>query len=93
MFIRERNIFVGTGSSLVNATGENRLHTNVPKRIGERVGMSELPAVFECAIGSSSGLLGKAAMPERPRQIHEGANADVLAVASGEFAMRVGPVQ
>ena len=93
MLIRERNILVRAGASLGDATGENRLHADVPKRIGERVGMSELPAVFECAIGSSGGLLGIAAMPERPRQIHEGADADVLAVASGEFAMFVGPVQ
>jgi hypothetical protein len=64
MLICERNILVCAGASLVDAAGENRVHANVSKRIGKRVGMTELPAVSKCAIGSSSGLVGIAAMPE-----------------------------
>src|ERR1700730_7439690 len=41
MLIRERNTLVGTATRLGDVAGENRLHADVPKRIGERVGMSK----------------------------------------------------
>jgi hypothetical protein len=66
MLIRERNAFVGAALSPINVTGEYRLHPDVPKRIGERVGMFELPTIFECATGSSRGLLRVAMMPKCP---------------------------
>jgi hypothetical protein len=65
VLIRERNILVGAGTGLTGSADENSLRTNVPKRIGERVGMSELPAMFERTIGSSRRPIGITAMPKR----------------------------
>jgi hypothetical protein len=44
-------------------------------------------------IGSSGGLIGKAAMPERPGQRDNSADPDVLPVVKGGIAMFVGPIQ
>jgi hypothetical protein len=55
--------------------------------------MPELPTILDRAIGCSRSLIGKAAMPKRPRQRYKGADADVLAVADGEFAMHLGLIQ
>ena len=49
------------------------------------VGISQLPAVRERAIGGSRGLIRIAAMPERPGQHDKGADPDV--------AMLVEPMQ
>src|SRR5215472_11003221 len=42
----------------------------------ERVWASQLPAQCECAIGGSGGLIGIAAMPQRPGQQGKGADPD-----------------
>ncbi|HEY6357198.1 MAG TPA: hypothetical protein VIX35_03075, partial [Vicinamibacterales bacterium] len=55
--------------------------------------MSQFPAVRERAIGSSGGLIGIAAMPERPRQQDKGGDPDVRPVAKGGIAMLLGLIQ
>src|SRR5262249_16895525 len=62
------------------------------KGVAKGVGMSQLPAVRERAIGSSGGLIRIAAMPERPAQLNKGADPDVLPVAKGGIAVLVGPM-
>ena len=46
-------------------SGEGRGHSGEIKGVGKGVGMSQLPAQCERAIGSSGGLIRIAAMPKR----------------------------
>ena len=57
------------------------------------MGVSQLPAIGERAIGGSGGLIGKAAMPKRYGQDSNGADPNVLPVAKDVIAMLVGPIQ
>ena len=74
-------------------TGEDRGRAGKPKGVGKGVGMSQLPAQCERAIGSSGGLIRIAAMPERPGQLDKGADPAVLPVVKDGIAMLVGPIQ
>src|SRR6516162_1088755 len=74
-------------------SGEGRGHSGEIKGVGKGVGMSQLPAQCERAIGSSGGLIRIAAMPKRQGQLDKGAEPDVLPIAKGGIAMLVGPIQ
>src|SRR5262249_52912139 len=89
----QRPAIVSVGADGGDISGEDRGHASVPKGVGKGVGMSELPAIRERAIGSAGGLIRIAAMPKRPGQLDEGADPDVLPVIKGGIAMLVGPMQ
>jgi hypothetical protein len=55
--------------------------------------MSQLPAVGERTIGCAGGLIGIAAMPERPGRLDKGADPDVLPIAQRGITMLVGAIQ
>jgi hypothetical protein len=55
--------------------------------------MAQLPAVRDCTIGSSGGLISMTAMPKRPGQINKDADPDVLPIAQAGIAVFVGPMQ
>jgi len=93
VFTRERHAIVAVGVDGGDISGEDRGHAGVIKGVGKGVGMSQLPAVRERAIGSAGGLISIAAMPERPGQAGKGADPDVLPVAKGVIAMLVRPIQ
>ena len=87
VFTRERHAIVAVGVGGGDISGEDRGHAGQPKGVGKGVGMSQLPALRERAIGSSGGLIRIAAMPKRPGQLDKGADPDVLPVAKGGIAM------
>jgi len=93
VFTRERHAIVAVGAGGGDIPGEDRGHPGEPKRVGKGVGVSQLPAQCERAIGSSGGLIRVAAMPERPGQAGKGADPDVLPVAQGGIAVLVGTIQ
>src|ERR1700730_12858962 len=93
MFTRDRYAIVAASVDGVDISGEDRSHAGQPKGVGKGVGMPQLPAVRERAIGSSGGLIRIAAMPKRPGQMDKGADPDVLPVLRGGIAMLVGPMQ
>jgi len=74
-------------------SGKDRGLAGQRKGVGKGVGMSQLPAQCERALGSPGGLIGIAAMPERPGQHDKGADPDVLPVVKGGIAMLLGPMQ
>ena len=92
VFTRERHAFVAVGVGGGDVSGEDRGPAGQRKGMGKGVGMSQLPAVCERAIGSSGGLIRIAAMPKRPGQLHKGGDPDVLPVLKGGIAMLVGPI-
>ena len=93
MFTRERHAIVAIGAGGGDVSGEDCGHAGETKGVDKGVGMSQLPAVRERAIGGSGGLIRIAAVPERPGQHDKGADPDVLPVAKGVIAMLVGPIQ
>ena len=93
MFTRECHAIVAVGADGGDISGEDRGHAGVIKGVGKGVGMAQLPAICERAIGSSGGLIRIAAMPERPGQLDKGADPDVLPVVKGGIAMLLGPIQ
>jgi len=93
VFIRDCHAVAAAGVGGGEISGEDRGHAGKPKGVGKGVGMSQLPAVRDRAIGSSGGLIRIAAMPERPGQLDKGADPNVLTVAKGGIAMLVGPMQ
>jgi hypothetical protein len=93
VFTRERHAIIAVGADGGDIPGEDRGYAGVLKGEGKGVGMSQLPAVRERAIGSSGGLSRIAAMPKRPGQTDKGADPDVLPVAKGGVAVLVGPIQ
>ena len=93
VFTRERHAIIAVGAGGGDISGEDRGHPGVMKSEGKGVGMSQLPAQCERTIGSTGGLIGIAAMPERPGQMDKGADPDVLPVAKGVIAMLVRPIQ
>ena len=93
MFIRDRHAIVAVGAGGGRISGEDRGHPGEIKGLGKGVGMSQLPAVRERAIGGSGGLIRIAAMPERPGQDDKGADPDVLPIVKGGIAVLVGPIQ
>ena len=78
MFTRERYAIVAAGVDGGDISGEDRGRAGKPKGVGKGVGMAQLPAQCERAIGGSGGLVRIAAMPERPGQKDNGADPDVL---------------
>src|SRR6202008_2156523 len=90
---RQRHAIVATGVGGGNISGEDRGPAGVTKGVAKGVGMSQLPAVRERAIGSSGGQFRVSVMPERPAQLNKGADPDVLPVAKGGIAVLVGPMQ
>ena len=90
---RERHAIIAIGADSGDISGEDRGHSGVIKGVGKGVGMLQLPAQCERAIGSPRGLIGIAAMPKRPGQAGKGADPGVLPVAKGVIAMLVGPIQ
>ena len=93
VFTRERHAIVAAGADGGDIVGEGRGRAGQPKGVGKGVGMSQLPAQCERAIGSTGGPIRIAAMPEHPGQLDKGADADVLPVAKGGIAMLIGPIQ
>ena len=93
MVTREHHAIVAAGVDGGDISGEDRGQAGQPKGVGKGVGMSQLPAVRERAIGGSGGLIRIAAMPKRPGQDDKGADPDVLPVAKGGIAMLVRPIQ
>src|ERR1700757_4583205 len=93
VFARERHAIVAAGVDGGDVSGEGRGHAGEPKGVGKGVGMSQLPAVCEGAIGSSGGLSRITAMPKRPGQLDKGGDPDVLPIAKGGIAMLVGSIQ
>ena len=91
VFTREPHAIVGTGVDRGDISGEDRGDAGQRKGVGKGVGMAQLPAVRERAIGGSGGLIRIAAMPERMGQDDKGADPDVLPVAKGRIAMLVRP--
>ena len=55
--------------------------------------VAELTRMEKRSIGGPRRLIGIAVMPERPGQKAQRARTDVLAVAEGEFAMLLGPIE
>ena len=72
VFTRDCHAIVAVGAGGGDISGEDRGHAGEPKGVGKGVGMAQLPAVGERAIGSSGGLIRIAAMPKRPGQLDEG---------------------
>jgi hypothetical protein len=65
----------------------------MPERVTQRVSVAELARMEKRSIGGPQRLIGIAVMPECPGQIAQRAGADVLAIAEGEFAMLLGPIE
>ena len=93
VFAGERHTIITIGVDGGDISREDRGPARQCKAMGKGVGMSQLPAQCERTIGSSSGLIRIAAMPERPGQDDKGVDPDVLRVAKGVVAMLVRPIQ
>ena len=93
MFARERHAIVAAGVDGGDVSGEDRGPAGQRKGVGKGVGMSQLPAQCEHAIGSSGGLIRIAMMPKRPGQHDKGADPDVLPVVKSGIVVLVGPIQ
>ena len=93
MFSRERHAIVAAGADGGDVSGEDRSPSSETQSVGKGVGMSQLPAVRERAIGSSGGLIRITAMPKRPGQLDKGADPDVVRVVKGGIAVLVRPIQ
>ena len=93
MFTRERHAIVAAGRGGGDISGEDRGRAGKPKGVGKGVGMAQLPAQCEPAIGSPGGLIRIAAMPKRPGRLSKGHDPDVLRVAKGGIAVLVGQIQ
>jgi len=93
VFTRERHAIVAAGMDGGDIPGEDRGPAGHRKGVGKCVGMSQLPAQCERAIGGSGGLIRIAAMPERPGQHDKGMDPNVLPVVKGGIAMLVWPIQ
>jgi hypothetical protein len=93
VFARDRHAVLGVGVDGGDISGEDRGPAGERKGVGKGVGMSQLPAVRERAIGSPGRLIRIAAMPKRQGQHGKGEDPDVLPVVKGGIAMLVGPIQ
>src|SRR5215813_9798806 len=88
VFTRERHAIVAIGAGGGDISGKDRCLAGTCKGVGKGVGVSQLPAIGERAIGGSGGLIRIAAMPKRYGQHDKGADPDVLPVAKDVIAMR-----
>ena len=61
--------------------------------VGERISVTELTGMEKGSIGGPCRLIRIAVMPERQGQMAKRAGADVLAVAEGEFAVLLRPIE
>ena len=93
MFRRDCHAIIAVCVDGGDISGEDRGDAGKIKGVGKGVGMSQLPAQCERAIGSSGGPIRIAMMPERPGQHDKGADTDVLPLVKGRIAMLVGPIQ
>ena len=64
VFTRERHAIVAAGVAGRDISGEHRGDAGEIKGVSKGVGMAQLPAQCERAIGGSGGPVGIAAMPE-----------------------------
>jgi hypothetical protein len=90
---RERHAIIAVGADGGDISGEDRGYAGQPMGVGKGMGMCQLPAQCERAIGSARRLIRIAAMPKRPGQHDKGADPDVRPVVKGGIAMLVGPIQ
>ena len=87
MLTRERHAIVTICVDGGDISGVDRSHAGEVKGVGKGVGMAQLPAQYERAIGGPGGPIRIAVMPKRQGQLDKGADPDVLPVAKGVIAM------
>ena len=68
VFARDRLAIVAVGADGGDISGEDRGHAGKAQGVGKGVGMPQLSAIGEGAIGGPGGLIGIAAMPEQSAQ-------------------------
>jgi hypothetical protein len=93
VFPRDPRVLVHQPLDPADIAREDREGSDTQEGKGERVGMAEVTGMEQRSIAGPRRLIGIAVMPVRLGQIAQRAGADVLAVAEGEFAVLLRPIE